>query len=286
MVEERVPFDETQQAAAPDDVADTAQEPAKQQPEQSELEKLQAQLLTERQARVAFEEKQQNLERMLHASEKAISELREGADEGKLEALEARKREITDGIVAAHSAGDVRTDLQLRDELSSINDEIRQAKVPRSAPAPEQPDVMQNPEYRAWLGKNPWFGTDAAMSGAALALMQELNNSGKAKGWTPTQRFEYVENEVKQRFNMGRRGVSKVEGGRNEGGYGGGESGNGYEDMPVEAKRACDSYARRFVGKQDANGNIKYKTLADYRAHYASDYFDESWGAKQMNRYQ
>jgi hypothetical protein len=283
-VEQPVPVEEPLDQPPPPEV------PPEEAPKAPTTAELQAQLTAERESRLMLEENQHKLERMLHASEKALGELRVEADASSLESLEDRKRELQNAIVEAHQRGDVREDLQLRDQLSELNAEIREAKrpKPKSQPAAgDLPDVMQNPDYKRWLAENnTWFGVDAAMTGAALALMQELNATGKGKNMTPTERFNFVGTEVKRRFGMSaRRLPPKVEGGRTEGGYGAGGSPQGYEEMPVEAKRACDNYARRFVGKPDANGNVKYKTLAEYRAHYAEDYWDDSWGTKQLTRY-
>jgi hypothetical protein len=270
---------------------ESAPEGERSEPTGPTLPELQQQLAAERESRLMLEENQHKLERMLHASEKALGELRQDADASSLEALEARKREVQEAIVEAHQRGDVREDLALREQLTDLNAEIREAKRPKVKPAPigaseASTDVLQNPEYKKWLAENTWFGTDAAMTGAALALMQELNATGRGRNMSPGERFNHVGAETKRRFNMAaRRQPSKVESTRTEGGYGAGETGAGYEDMPVEAKRACDNYARRFVGKADANGNIKYKTLGEYRAHYAEDYWDDSWGTKQLTRY-
>jgi hypothetical protein len=74
-----------------------------------------------------------------------------------------------------------------------------------------------------------------------------------------------------------------VEGSRNDGGGAGGGGQNGYSQLPADAKAQCDRQASRFIGKADAQGNVKYKTIDDYRAYYANTLFDNSVGVKHLN---
>lgn len=284
-----------QQAQTSNEPAAPAEEPAAEQgehkQEQPDLEQLQTELTREREQRLMLEANQSKMERMLAANNKALEELKTESGENNLEVMETRKKELVDRIVQAHESGDVRADLELRDKLFDLNEELRQAKQPRPKPAaPAEPgsDPLQNPEYRQWLADNPWFGKDTAMSGAAISLMNELNATGRSAQMTPKERFEHVGNEVKKRFGMAtnrRAAPSKVEGSRGEDRRMSG-SGQGFEDLPPEAKAQCDKFAGRFVGKRDADGNVKYKSLGEYRSHYAQDYFDETWGTKQLTRYQ
>lgn len=285
--EKQIETDVTTAQTPNEEPADRGDEPAK---EPAELGTLQAELAREREQRLVLEANQNKLERMIAASNKALEELKTESGSNTLETLEAKKKDLVDRIVQAHENSDVRGDLELRDQLYDLNEEIRLAKQPKpkAAPPPEQ-DVLQNPDYRKWLGDNPWFGSDTAMSGAAISLMNELNVSGKAAGMSPKERFEYVGNEVKKRFGMTtntrRMAPGKVEGARGDDRRMSG-SGQGFEDLPADAKAQCDKFAQRFVGKRDAEGNVKYKSIGEYRAHYAQDYFDDSWGTKQLTRYQ
>ena len=254
------------------------------------LETLRGELEAERTERAKMEANQLRLERMLAASDKALGELRSESNESNLETLQARKQSLVEEIAAAHEAGDIRLELQLRDKYTETNDEIKSAKRPPLAPASADEAtrrVMEDPVYQKWLNENKWFGHDAAMSGAALSLMNELNGTLEGQQMTPQQRFDRVTAEVKRRFRVGvnerRSGVDRVEGSRGEGGFS--NEGNSWENLPAEAKSQCDKLATRFVGKADAEGKVKYKNLSEYRAHYANDYFDSGWGVKQLTRY-
>jgi hypothetical protein len=229
-----------------------------------------------------------NQDRMLNVMNKSLEELKVESHESSLEDMGQQKEALMDEIARVHTDGDIKEELRLREKLTDLNDQLRAARAKPATPAPVPPaqpfDPMQDPTYKQWLADNEWFGKDVAMSGAALAIMQELNSSGRSAQMTPEQRFAHVAAETKRRFGMEndrRRAPNRMEGGRGDSGRGG-PNGRDYESLPSDAKSQCDKLATRFVGKADARGNVKYKDLASYRAKYVQDFFAEDWGTKHL----
>ena len=84
--------------------------------------------------------------------------------------------------------------------------------------------------------------------------------------------YRRVASEVEKTVNpRGEPPPNRVEGGR--GGSGGGGGGGGqprghtYNDLPADAKAACDSQGKRFVG------SVGYKDVAAWRDYYCKQYF-------------
>jgi hypothetical protein len=249
----------------------------------------------------AVQARQAESDRMLRMANKALEELKADSHEAAVESLEAKKKELTEQIVAAHEAGDLRAELTLRDAYTDVTEEIREAKRKPAASTttnggagptllPNE-ELMKQPDFKQFMEDNPYFGVpgNEFLSGAALGLMNELNMSGRGKDMTSAQKFQFVTSEMKKRFgqqdNFKRGGPTKVEGSRTEsaGGSSGGGNARSYENLSADAKEQCNKLAKRFVGKVDGRGQVRYKTVADYQAQYAADYFAEDWGQQHLN---
>lgn len=244
----------------------------------------------------------QDMDRRLKLANKALEELKETVDDQTVETMETDLATIEDQVVAAREAGDARQELKLTRQYNDLSAEIRAKKAGtvegkgkkgvtegtttvESVNDTGQRQPSKDPVFEAWVEENQWFRDDPIMTGAAVAAMQQFNQDAEFRKLTPRERLDKVAEETKKRFNYGqnaKRGrPNKVEGARNDGG--GGNEGKTYRNLPRDAQTECDSQAKRFVGRKDARGNIKYKTIDDYRASYAADYFADDWGQRQMN---
>lgn len=244
-------------------------------------------------ARVAaIEEQNQSLQRQLALANKGLEELKVESHDNSLETAEAKKAQIKEAIVKAREADDMRAELDFRDQLDEVNEEIRGLKAKPTTSATtattggQPPDPMANPIAREWLTSNPWFGTDPEKSNMALGYMTYLNGTPEGKAMTPQERLNAVSKRIGEIFGNGvntrRSAPARVEGSRSDG-AGGSAGGQSYDNLPAAAKAQCDKQAKQFIGRPDANGNVKFKDIAAYRTHYASQYFDDSWGTRQMN---
>lgn len=227
--------------------------------------------------------------RTLQATNKAISELKEDVNEGTVAATEEQLSKLDDEIVKAHEDGDVKLELKLRDQRSDVRDALKAAKEPKlpvtdaSRGTPSAvPDATQTPEFQQFLSNNPWFREDTIMAAAAVEAMRQINANPDTVGLGPAEKYARAASVVKKRFGMRdnprRESPSKVESSRGEGTTGGGVNGRSFEDLPQDARAMCDSLAKRFVGKINGRGEVKFKDLAAYRAKYVEDYFTDDWG--------
>jgi hypothetical protein len=256
----------------------------------------------------ARDSKLTELDRQLKLANKAISELKEMTTEQAVSGLEDRKNELIEQIAAAHEGDDIRKELKLRDELSDVNEEIRKTKrnastetrgtvdegttrgtVDEGSTRVTQP--KDDPIFQGWVRDNRWMDEtssdyDPEMAGAAVARMAHLINSDpEFKKLPPRERLDIVARYIKNRFgsNEGtRRRPNKVLGSK-PGDSTGSARGKGYDDLPQSARDQCDAFAKRFVGKRNGRGEVKYKTVDEYRAQYTRDYFAEDWGQQHMN---
>ena len=125
-----------------------------------------------------------------------------------------------------------------------------EANKPEPIPAAQPRQGEEIPEFREWKAENTWYTDNPTLHNAAEAIAAVMKGSGFAG--TPIQFFAEVKRQVQagypQEFtNPNRENANSVEtgsgGGRNK------STKKGYNDLPPEAKAACD----RFVG----NGMVK-----------------------------
>jgi hypothetical protein len=254
----------------------------------------------------ARDSKLTELDRQLKLANKAISELKEMTTEQAVNGLEERKSELIEQIAAAHEGDDIRKELKLRDELADVNEEIRKTKRPSSESrgtvdegttrgtvdeATRSVSPTDDPAFQEWIRDNRWMDEtsgeyDPEMAGAAVARMSHLiTNDSEFKKLSKRERLDIVARHIKNRFgsNEGtRRRPNKVLGSKT-GDSTGSTRGKGYDDLPQSARDQCDAFAKRFVGKRNGRGEVKYKTVDEYRAQYTRDYFSEEWGQQHMN---
>jgi len=202
----------------------------------------------------------------LKAAQTAIEQIEERHTVETQKAVEAARRQVKQQLSAASEAGDHAGVAELTDQLTQLNTAVppKEAKAP-----PPPPEFSVPPDLAAWNAENPWFGTNKRKTALALGIAQELREAGHTD--TGRSFYEKVGAEVAKELgeSAGPRG-DKVEGARNssEGESRGGKK--GYAALPADAKTACDSDGRRFVGE-----GKRYKTQAEWRNRYAELYFGE-----------
>lgn len=203
----------------------------------------------------------------------AINALKETTSKAAIAEVKAQVKSIKEKLVEAKKEGDVEAEVELQEKLDEAKEAVRQAEKPviakTAAATDTQPDYTTNPEWVAWTKDNPWFGQDKRKTSLALGIAQELREQGvKLQG---RAFFDKVTEEVNETLGLTKKSptTSKVEGDARGSGAGGG-SGKSYADLPAEAKQICERQAQRLVGT-----NRAFKTVAEWRAHYASEYFKE-----------
>lgn len=160
--------------------------------------------------------------------------------------------------------GDVDAQVEADEALNDLR-----AKPPVTA-ATSKTTQQLDPVLIQWQAENPWYLQDPEKTAYANSMASYIAATKKLTG---RALLDAVKSEVDTKFNPPdtRRGnADKVDGARGSGGGAGGGSGKGYEDLPAEARLACDRFGAQLVGE-----NRLYKDQKAWRAKYASDYFGE-----------
>ena len=204
----------------------------------------------------------------LGESRQAIEALKEYHSEDVKRQVEKAREELKTRLTKAREDGDVDSEVAIVGELQDLRT-AEQAAEARAATREETqpPNYAETPEFKAWQAENAWFGPDRRKTALAMGIAEELRQ--KEPALQGKAFLDRVVAEVNETFGGTQRRADRVESGRN-GGEGGGST-KSYADLPDDAKRACDRQVDRLVGP-----NRAFKTLADWRKHYVTSYFQET----------
>jgi hypothetical protein len=207
--------------------------------------------------------------RLLAASQEAITELKKFHDEDTQRQVEKARKDLVKQLREAREAGDVEGEVAAQSEITKID--VALAAPPKPvvvAPAPA-PVAAVDPAFTAWEAANPWFRTDTRKHALAMSIGAELRADPKNAALVGRAFYDKITEEVEAYLAPTSREHSKVAGGRPSNGGGGGGATCTYSDLPADAKAACDSFARKLVGPSRA-----FKNAAAWQAHYTAKYFE------------
>jgi hypothetical protein len=176
-----------------------------------------------------------------------VNELKEGNKlfrefhESTLAKAERERNQLISELEAQRAKAITEGDGQTFTQVDKRLQEVR-AEQPKSS----KKESTYTPEQQAWLAENQWYTTDrtlkAIADGLSDVLAQEMPHlSGKAFLDKLTER---VKAEVPHKFENPRR-QEQITG---EAGRKGAKSGRGYEDLPADAKAACDKFVKTIPG--------------------------------------
>lgn len=215
------------------------------------------------------------LEQTIQSNQEAIEAMREHHTQSMAMALENQRRELTSQIRDARNEGDVELEDKLRDQLDEVKEQQREIKAKKDEPKPkvepEAPNPEVDPQFVLWHADNSWFGKDkkltAFANGVATSMRQDpANNHLVGRAF-----YDAVAKEVRETFPDDFPEASthdRMEGSR--GGSRSGGRGKSYNDLPADAKAACDRFGQRLVGPGRA-----YKDVESWRKQYAKEFFGE-----------
>lgn len=209
-------------------------------------------------------------------SQDSIKALQEFHNEDTKRQVATARRTLLDQLKQAKKDENVDAEVEINDELTRLTlaekraDEDAAAKkaaeTAASTAAAKGPAPHEDPEFKAWLAENTWFGKDARKTGLANGIAAEL----RANKTTLTRRafLDKVVEELDKTLDPGRRAAAaRVE--SSGGSAFRASTTRTYADLPADAKVACDGFASRLVGP-----NRAFKTLDDWRKDYAAKYFE------------
>ena len=178
---------------------------------------------------------------------------KESFDKRKIE-LEAQVSELKAQKRVAIKEGDGDLAVELDDRIDELKEAQREAKAESKAPPPqaEPTPVQTDPEIASWLERNTWFGQDSELTEMSNALGASVRRqfphlSGRAF-------LDKIDEKLAEHFPekfMGKKPkVNPVDSSGNT--RSSGSSGKkSYDNLPSEAKTACDRFIK--------NGWIKSK---------------------------
>ena len=214
----------------------------------------------------------QDLRKEIEKTRKEAQEAIEAAKEFRQfqqEAFERKERELQKEISqlkearkVAISQGDGVAAVDIEDRIEELKEEKSALKKPEPQKE-EKPEVALDPELQSWLSRNEWYGKefteeDTEMTNAIAASLRRKNPSLLGKAF-----LDELDRKLEEK------GIGKVKRQKPaavvEGGSttrpSGPTKGRSYNDLPAEAKVACDMFVKQ--------GLVKSKE--DYLANYSWD---------------
>jgi hypothetical protein len=154
-------------------------------------------------------------------------------------------RELEARLDAAIETADVTQARQLRKEIAEL-DGGPPAPKPKPEPVGEVDKPAVDPEVASWIEQNDWFNKSASLRTYAVEEFGELEK--RYPGKSQTELLAEVKQRTVDRFpdkfgiNPKRENAAAVASPSAEGARR--KAGKTYDDLPPEAKKACDKYVR------------------------------------------
>lgn len=169
----------------------------------------------------------------------------------------AEKRAYDQGVAAAQARLDTAAASGDVEGVRNATKEIVDLATDAITTAPAQPATT--PEFDAWKADNSWFGTDRAMTAAAVAIA----NEAEAEGYKDKALIKETDARIRAKFpqlytNPNRDRAAPVEGGGNAPR----KTGKSFSDMPQDAREMVSYFEKNTKGFN--------------RDKYIRDYFSET----------
>ena len=204
----------------------------------------------------------------LKAAQVTIDALEESRTDDLAAAAEEARNKLRDELTEASREG-------RHEDVAALTLKIADLKTAEEAPtkkveepAAKKDDFKPSPEFLSWVEKNPAFMADPRRVALADVVARQLRTKGeKSIGHEFLDKVaDEVDVALGRKINRSARAEDGGGGGRRSGGEGG--AGKTYEDLPAEAKAACERAGKRVVGPGRA-----HKDEASWRRAYTNKYF-------------
>ncbi len=196
-----------------------------------------------------FERKLDAVNSELAGVKQVLSEFREFASRGEQRAYERAKAELVAKRDVAVAHADTETFKQVDREISELDKSIPARVEPRREAAPP-PAPENHPAIVTWRSENPWFDRDRILHNLAKGLDEEFQSAHP--GLDIAERLGMVKAEVQRRYpekfaNPAREGTNQVS--QPNGGNAPRKTPkHSYENLPPDAKKACDKFVKTISG--------------------------------------
>src|SRR3990172_5267239 len=232
------------------------------------------------------------LQASLNAATESIQVLTSVYDKASLDTAKQKRKELLRAQAQARTDDDSDLEVELGEQIADQTAIIRDAEKEgvgqpaarqekkAAAAASQSTNPTSDPNFIAWNQDNPWFGTDTKKTALATEIGREIRSNPANVHLQGRAFFDEVTKQTDAyyaQFSGGRATGSKVEGSSGGGGGGGGGNGSGgstgsgksFNDLPADAKVACERQASWVVGDKRA-----FKDIAAWKKHYVHMYFN------------
>ena len=201
----------------------------------------------------------------IKASVEEFKKFQKEAYERKQIEYELQISELKAQKKTAIAEGDGDRVVAIDDQLDTIKEAQREAKEESKAPPPKQeaPQVQTDPDIQDWLGRNPWFGQDMEMTDVSNGLGATVRKqfphlSGRAF-------LDKLDERIAQYFpektTLGKKQRGSAVDSTGNVRAGGSNGKKSYDNLPPEAKAACDKFIKQglFKTKQEYVDNYDWE---------------------------
>lgn len=187
----------------------------------------------------------------LRAATEEFKKFQKEQYERKATALEGEIKNLREQKKQAISQGDGDLAVNLDDQIDALREEKAQAKVEaKETPPPAAQQTSIDPEVTEWVSNNKWYSTDVRMAAAANVIAEDIKQS---QPWLSGKEFlSELDKALEENFTSERLGRSArrkerspVEGVSHGGTTTGRNSKQSYENLPADAKAACDTFVKQ-----------------------------------------
>jgi hypothetical protein len=185
------------------------------------------------------------LERRLADQERTFAQFAEFATKAEERAYKKAKAELEAKRDTAIETADVNTARQAQREIDQLEAPV--------APKPEikKDEPQLDPAIQSWIGENEWFNKSPSLRAYSVEVFGDLEKQfpGKSKSELLAETKQKTMERFPDKFgiNPKREGASTVNepGGITQPRK---KQGRTYDDLPVEAKKACDKFCKTIPG--------------------------------------
>ncbi len=208
-------------------------------------EKIAALAITQRDATKAENAQLSNRIAKLESSNREFGEYKDG----QLARSEARNKDLLNELSLRRSQAVTEND---GEAFYKVDREIEQVRESMDAPPPSNGGEQPNPLYDAWLINNDWYNNDPVLKAIADGVERQI----ASEGYSGPAYYSEVTRRVKEMSpdsfgNKKKAGATGVEpGGELE--VKPDSSAHSYDNLPPEAKAACDKYTAAGISTKES----------------------------------
>lgn len=185
------------------------------------------------------------LEKRLEEQSRTFEEFQKFTTSAEKRAYERAKAELEGKLDKAIQTADVETAREARREIAQL-DEVKPAPEKKD---PDKPKV--DPVFDEWLSENTWFNSDPALQGYATKIFGQMEKA--QPGVSPAKLLAETKKKVMDKFpeefgiNPKREAAGAVSE-PNGAGSAPKKKAKSYDDLPADAKKACDKFVKTIPG--------------------------------------